>query len=92
MQRRAFVLLQLEAACNTFNFALDCTDISLRLFIYLFIYLSPSWRLYLHHTSCAVALLVLAMRTAAVDVLGCRVPRLSQTGTSLVAVHYISWQ
>jgi hypothetical protein len=45
----------------------------------LFIYLSPLWRLYLHYTSCAAAVLVLAMCTAAVDALGCPVPRLPQT-------------
>jgi hypothetical protein len=40
--------------------------------IYLFILFSPLWRLYLRHTSCATALLVLVMRAVAVGPDECR--------------------
>jgi hypothetical protein len=79
MLRRAFVLLQLEAACAGFNLLVWIVPTPINkyrhLFVHIsfFLYLSPYWRLYLRHTSCAALLLLLVMCAAAVDALGCPV-------------------
>jgi hypothetical protein len=83
MLRRAFVLLLLEAACAGFNLLVWPVPTPINkdrhLFVHIYLFSSSMASLPVpQQVETAAAVLVLAMCTAAVDALGCPVPRLPQ--------------